>query len=365
MRRPPPRLALLLLASGSSATTEWRIAVLPDGRPFAPTDFALAPSPPLDAAALKQGEALFALEYASVDAATRIWTDGGGSAQGWGFFSKLQKRPGDAMFTFGAVLRCLASRHPDWAAGELGVGASAIRAVQVLDPAAARLRKALGSVDPSLELSVLGTTTGLTGEDTRLREAAPRSALRPDAAPSPPSPAAQRCSPSRSCCRPSQRGRAWCMCRPRRAGSGCWRRSSSSCATRRASSARLGRTRRRGGRAAGRRPREREERERGGSSCRQVRLLRSKYGVEAFNYRRQAVGDALAALAPEGVDVFFDGGRPFPRAAPERGSTDAPPPLSRPAAARRPPPAARRPGHRLCRRGQASAGARSTRRCYT
>jgi len=103
-----------------------------------------------------------------------------------------------------------------------------------------------------------------------------------------------------------------------------------------------------------------------------VRLLRSKYGIEAFNYRRQAVGDALAALAPEGVDVFFDGGRPFPRAAPERGSTDAPPPLSRPAAARRPPPAARRPppaarrpGHRLCRRGQASAGARSTRRCYT
>ena len=341
MRRPPPRLALLLLASGSSATTEWRIAVLPDGRPFAPTDFALAPSPPLDAAALKQGEALFALEYASVDAATRIWTDGGGSAQGWGFFSKLQKRPGDAMFTFGAVLRCLASRHPDWAAGELGVGASAIRAVQVLDPAAARLRKALGSVDPSLELSVLGTTTGLTGEDTRLREAAPRSALRPDAAPSPPSPAAQRCSPSRSCCRPSQRGRAWCMCRPRRAGSGCWRRSSSSCATRRASSARLGRTRRRGGRAAGRRPREREERERGGSSCWQVRLLRSKYGIEAFNYRRQAVGDALAAFAPEGVDVFFDGGRPFPRAAPERGSTDAPPPLSRPAAAHRPPPAAR------------------------
>ena len=95
MRRPPPRLALLLLASGSSAPTEWRIAVLPDGCPFAPTNFALAPSPPLDAAALKQGEALFALEYASVDAATRIWTDGGGSAQGWGFFSKLQKRPSE------------------------------------------------------------------------------------------------------------------------------------------------------------------------------------------------------------------------------------------------------------------------------
>ena len=357
-RPPPPRLRLL-------RDTEWRIAVLPDGCPFAPTNFALAPSPPLDAAALKQGEALFALEYASVDAATRIWTGGSGSAQGLGFFSKLQKRPSDTMLTFGAVLRCLASRHPDWAAGELGVGASAIRAVQVLDPAAARLRKALGSVDPSLELSVLGTTTGLTGEDTRLREAAPRSALRPDAAPSPPSPAAQRCSPSRSCCRPGQRGRAWCMCRPRRAGSGCWRRSSSSYAMRRASSAQLGRTRRRGGRAAGRRPREGEERERGGPSCRQVRLLRSKYGIKAFYYRRQAVGDALATLAPEGVDVFFDGGRPFPRAAPERGSTDAPPPLSRPAAARRPPPAARRPGHRLCRRGQASAGARSTRRCYT
>ena len=119
-----------------------------------------------------------------------------------------------------------------------------------------------------------------------------------------------------------------------------------------------------------RRPRCRAPTERGGEgeggpSCRQVRLLRSKYGIEAFYYRRQAVGDALATLAPEGVDVFFDGGRPFPRAAPERGSTDAPPPLSRPAAARRPPPAARRPGHRLCRRGQASAGARSTRRCYT
>ena len=138
-RPPPPRLRLL-------RDTEWRIAVLPDGCPFAPTNFALAPSPPLDAAALKQGEALFALEYASVDAATRIWTGGSGSAQGWGFFSKLQKRPGDAMFTFGAVLRCLASRHPDWAAGELGVGASAIRAVQVLDPAAARLlQRELGS----------------------------------------------------------------------------------------------------------------------------------------------------------------------------------------------------------------------------
>ncbi|EOD32247.1 hypothetical protein EMIHUDRAFT_462771 [Emiliania huxleyi CCMP1516] len=253
MRRPPPRLALLLLASGSSATTEWRIAVLPDGRPFAPTDFALAPSPPLDAAALKQGEALFALEYASVDAATRIWTDGGGSAQGWGFFSKLQKRPGDAMFTFGAVLRCLASRHPDWAAGELGVGASAIRAVQVLDPAAARLRKALGSVDPSLELSVLGTTTGLTALLAIEKLLPPR---------------------------PEGPGVVYVSAAAGGVGLLAAQLFQLRNATRVIGSA---------------------------GTDEKVRLLRSKYGVEAFNYRRQAVGDALAALAPEGVDVFFDG----------------------------------------------------------
>ncbi|EOD11938.1 hypothetical protein EMIHUDRAFT_464986 [Emiliania huxleyi CCMP1516] len=253
MRRPPPRLALLLLASGSSATTEWRIAVLPDGRPFAPTDFALAPSPPLDAAALKQGEALFALEYASVDAATRIWTDGGGSAQGWGFFSKLQKRPGDAMFTFGAVLRCLASRHPDWAAGELGVGASAIRAVQVLDPAAARLRKALGSVDPSLELSVLGTTTGLTALLAIEKLLPPR---------------------------PEGPGVVYVSAAAGGVGLLAAQLFQLRNATRVIGSA---------------------------GTDEKVRLLRSKYGIEAFNYRRQAVGDALAALAPEGVDVFFDG----------------------------------------------------------
>jgi len=37
-----------------------------------------------------------------------------------------------------------------------------------------------------------------------------------------------------------------------------------------------------------------------------VRMLQSKYGIEAFNYKRQSVGEALAALAPDGVDIFFD-----------------------------------------------------------
>ena len=31
------------------------------------------------------------------------------------------------MFSFGAVLRCVASRHPQWSAGELGVGAAPMR----------------------------------------------------------------------------------------------------------------------------------------------------------------------------------------------------------------------------------------------
>ena len=34
--------------------------------------------------------------------------------------------------------------------------------------------------------------------------------------------------------------------------------------------------------------------------------LRSKYGIEAFNYKRTPVAEALGALAPEGVDIFFD-----------------------------------------------------------
>ena len=37
-----------------------------------------------------------------------------------------------------------------------------------------------------------------------------------------------------------------------------------------------------------------------------VRLLQDKYGIDAFNYKRQSVGEALEMLAPEGVDLFFD-----------------------------------------------------------
>ena len=257
-RRPAParllrRLALVaLLPARSLGSTEWQIAVLPRERPFAPSDFALAPLAPVPTEqSLEPGEALFAMVYASVDAATRIWTDGGGAAQGWSFFAKLQKKPGDTMFTFGAVLRCVASRHPQWAAGELGVGAAPIKAVQALDPEKARLRKALGTIEPSLELSILGTTTGLTAL-LAIDKLAPAGEL----------------------------GVAYVS-----AAAGGVGLLACQLLKLRGAKKVVG--------SAG--------------TDEKVRLLRSKYGVDAFNYKRQSVAEALAALAPEGVDLFFDG----------------------------------------------------------
>lgn len=233
------------------AATEWQVAVLPKDRALVQSDFALAPTTPEPSANdLKDGEALFAMVYSSVDAATRVWLDGGGDAQGWGFFGKFQKKPGDTMLSFGAVLRVVASRHPQWQVGDMGVGASQIKSLLILDPEKAKLRKALGTIPPSHELSILGTTTGLTAH-LAIDKLAPA----------------------------GDAGVVYVSAAAGGVGLLAIQLFKLRGATKIIGSS---------------------------GSDDKVRMLQSKYGIEAFNYKRQSVGEALAALAPDGVDIFFD-----------------------------------------------------------
>lgn len=145
--------------SSGPKTTEWRIGQLPVGRRLEASDFTQSLVPIDDK--LEEGEVLFDLEYASVDAATRLWVDGGGEAQGWGFFSKLQKKAGDAMFSFGCVLVCVDSRHAGFSQGDRAIAACPMRERQKM--LGDKVRKIDdGVLGPSRHLSLLGTTTGLT-----------------------------------------------------------------------------------------------------------------------------------------------------------------------------------------------------------